>query len=98
MLRGSATRRAGPQRELVKVLQQLRRTAPPAVDRLAVVTDSHQAQGGLLASRLAMQRLQPLDDLRGNVLKYVDQQIFERHEAGLRHIRAGGQALGELLK
>ncbi len=45
-----------------------------------------------------MQRLQPLDDLRRDVLKLVDQQVLERYEARRRYAISGVQALAELLE
>ncbi|MCY1392984.1 hypothetical protein D9M71_78700 [compost metagenome] len=71
----------------VEVHEQLRRAAAPTVDGLPVIADCHQAHRLALACQAAMQGLQPLDDLRRNVLELIDQQMTERRQG------VGGQAV-----
>src|SRR3990167_10489161 len=83
----------------VEVHEQLRRAAAPAIDRLPVVADRHQADRRALTRQAAMNRLQPLDDLRRDVLEFIDQQVIERRQRLGRGPRRGaGQAFAEALE
>src|SRR5690606_17609557 len=80
----------------VEIEEQLRRAAAPAVDGLPVVADGHQADRLASFGQGAVHGLQPVDDLRRDVLELVDQQMTQWLDGLGGQLRFPAQALAEL--